>query len=332
MTPDDSTTAREQFFDRLAALSAHEFESFVVDLFSATDLYRNIRREVRFGAVRVDLVADFVGAEHDARMAVVEIKKSALGSADLVKSEVQRRAVIKQQCPKAEYVLVISGRLTSQAKRLADKLNMVVWDPVNLWEMAPPSVLQQLALAKPPAASASSLQKGAQLQQTLLEIQAGEVDAPKYQTWVRDVLEYLFVPPLGPVHYEDSDADRRNRRDVILENWASDPFWALLRTGYHADMVVIDAKNYSDSLKKQPVLDISHYLKRHGCGLFGILVSRKGVGAAGVHAIREQWIASRKLIVCLADSDILQMLDAKDSGARAEPLLQRKIADFRKDL
>lgn len=96
--------------------------------------------------------------------------------------------------------------------------------------------------------------------------------------------------------------------------------------------IVIDAKNYIDTLSKRPILDVSHYLKPYGCGMFAIIVSRKGNGEAADHAAKEQWIGSKKLIISLSDEDLENMLHWKLTGAPVEEALKNKISEFRMSL
>ena len=119
---------------------------------------------------------------------------------------------------------------------------------------------------------------------------------------------------------------------MIFENSAVDGFWSQIRNTYSAHYVVADAKNYGAPLKKQPVLDIAHYLKPYGCGLFGLLVSRKGAGLSALHAIREQWIGGQKLIVVLSDSELEEMINIKADGGKPEEVIRKAIADFRMSL
>ncbi|MFT3768466.1 MAG: hypothetical protein QM820_23710 [Minicystis sp.] len=79
-------------------------------------------------------------------------------------------------------------------------------------------------------------------------------------------------------------------------------------------------------------MDIAHYLKHYGCGLFGILVTRLGAGQPGLHAIKEQWIASKKMIVVLKDDDMRAMLDQKARGGEPEEIIRKKVGEFRMHL
>jgi hypothetical protein len=105
-----------------------------------------------------------------------------------------------------------------------------------------------------------------------------------------------------------------------------------IRDAYSAHYIVVDAKNYEEPLDKRPVLEIAHYLKSYGCGLFGMLVSRRGASEAGMPAIREQWIGAQKMIVVIDDNQVHEMLRIKSEGGAPEEILRNMIATFRMSL
>ncbi len=105
--------------------------------------------------------------------------------------------------------------------------------------------------------------------------------------------------------------------------------WAYFRTRYQADYVVIDAKNYSGSIKKDEVLQIANYLQRHGLGLFALIFTRVEPDAQLLYILREQWVLHDKMIVILSDSDVKQMLTNKKTGTDPAELIRQKIEDFR---
>jgi hypothetical protein len=84
-----------------------------------------------------------------------------------------------------------------------------------------------------------------------------------------------------------------------------------LRERYGADHVVVDAKNYTDEVKKAEVLQLANYLSLQGPGHFGFLVTRKGADTSALATRREQWAMHSKMILVLNDDDIKQMLKAK---------------------
>ena len=79
---------------------------------------------------------------------------------------------------------------------------------------------------------------------------------------------------------ELSDDVGTNRRDIVLPNYADQGFWAFVRGRYCADFIIVDAKNHSSPVGKEEVLQVLNYLKRHGAGLLGIVVSRFGPDAS----------------------------------------------------
>jgi hypothetical protein len=106
-------------------------------------------------------------------------------------------------------------------------------------------------------------------------------------------------------------------------------YWSFLRTNYHAHFVVADAKNYVRRVTKKEALQIANYLKLHGAGLFGLILSRKGSDKGCNLTLREQWIVHQKMVIVLKDSDVEQMLDAKSNGRPPEEIIRQKIEDFR---
>ncbi|MCB0906160.1 MAG: hypothetical protein KDB63_03460 [Nocardioidaceae bacterium] len=167
------------------------------------------------------------------------------------------------------------------------------------------------------------------LRQRLQAVPSGTGGWFAYQAWCRDVLEFLFHPPLNAPAYESSTQNRHNRRDIVLPNYAEFGYWRFLRSHYGADYVVVDAKNSGSHVKKADVLQLANYLSSHGAGLFGLIMCRKGVDTAAQWTIREQWTMHRKLIVSLNDEDVLQLLEAKRSDTEPEALIRQKIEDFR---
>ena len=233
------------------------------------------------------------------------------------------------------FVLACSAPLTARARTTAEAAGIEVWDPPKLLQLAPDAVIRQhLGLSAKGAIDTdqATRAKCATLTQSLAETTPGQESWASYQRLAADTMRFLFCPPLGHPLEELSDADSRNRRDMILENGAPDGFWAQVRTIYDAHYVVVDAKNYKSPLKKGPILHVAHYLKPHGCGMFGIIFSRVGAGPAGQHAVREQWIASKKMIIVLNDSDAKEMLRLKAEASDPEELLRRRIAEFRLSL
>ncbi|GHG39070.1 hypothetical protein [Streptomyces zaomyceticus] len=154
-------------------------------------------------------------------------------------------------------------------------------------------------------------------------------DWHNYQKLCQEIAEFLFCPPLSKTLWERRNFSDVNRRDIILPNYAPDGLWQYLRTRYQADYVVIDAKNYKESIKKEEILQIANYLQRSGVGLFALIFTRPEPDPRLLYTLREQWVLYEKLIIVLSDADVQQMLSDKKAGTDPAELIRQKIEDFR---
>jgi hypothetical protein len=321
------------FQDWLISIGGMRFERFVLNLIAGSGRFQRIQENPVIEGHQVDIeawdISEIAGAE--ARW-LFEIKHRPTIPKDVMQHiALVGRIAVLSGIGHTHFVLVIPGRLTAAASESARTSHIEVWDAAVLFKLATPEILSKYLGETSPVVDAPTLEenKGEALSESLRSLPTGRPHAEAYQRLSSEVLEFLFCPPLEAPRYEMPDAARRNRRDMIFENATIDGWWAFLRETYSAHYVVVDAKNYTLPLKKQPVLDIAHYLKAYGCGLFGMLVSRKGPGDAARHAIGEQWIGDKKMIVVLSDDDILEMLRMKVEGGRPEEVIRGRIAEFR---
>ncbi|UCE19777.1 MAG: restriction endonuclease [Gemmatimonadota bacterium] len=322
--------------DALRDIGWREFESFVVDALCAMDRFSDIRHNSVMGGHQIDVVAE----EKDPLSStpvrwLFEIKawKRRIG-----REVIERLHFLSQSLGGSPHgqrvVLVCNIPPTKSAAMMARQFGIEIWDPLKLIELVPSQVLQKYFGSDASSAlpDRESETKTRAFHESLSKLRPGRNDWFSYQRLVSEMFEYLFCPPLESPRDEVPDADARNRRDIILENGAPDGFWSRLRTTYAADFVVVYAKNYVAPLKKTPILDVAHYLKPHGCGMFAIIASRSGAGPSAIHAVREQWIASRKMILVLDDQNLKDMIDLKQEAGDPEDLLRRHIAEFRMSL
>lgn len=235
--------------------------------------------------------------------------------------------------PNSKLLIVSTSGYTRSAIEKAERSGMFLWGLNELYSLYcnnPP----ELTTPEPPLVVENEglVGKSEALKNALNGIEPGKKNWSKYQSLVVDILEFILCPPLESPRVELADSDKRNRRDIIFENSSSDGFWRVVRDIYQGHYIVVDAKNYTNTLSKRPVLDISHYLKPYGCGMFSIIISRKGYGAAGKHAAKEQWIGNRKMIIALSDDDLVKMLDLKKQGLSPEEVIKNHISEFRMSL
>lgn len=324
----------EEFQTKSQSIDALLFPKFVYDVLEATEGFDSVQFSPSGGNIHWDLGAikhDTSFGEGTKYFFLVKCPGRPLNVMDINEVVGRQYYLHEHVDPTARFVLVTSGVLTSSARQEANDSSINIWDSSYLARHAPKSVVQYyFGEAVEIGKEEQSTQRKAEALIELLNTTAtGNGNAQAYQRLVRNILEFVFCPPLDLTGYEVSDRARRNRRDIILGNNATDGFWARLRSEHSAHVIVVDAKNHGNILTKRPVIDVSHYLKPYGCGMFALIVSRKGPGPAAEHATREEWIGQRKMIVVLSDSDLKEMVRLRADGGQPESILQAKIMEFR---
>lgn len=256
-----------------------------------------------------------------------------MGETHVIDTFYRKLQDLQQTEHNSKLLVVSTSGYTKGAIAKAKNVGVFLWGPKELYDLYCNNPIEMSILEPIRSTEDSGLSgKANALKAALTGIESGKANWSKYQSLIVDILEFLLCPPLEAPKVELADSDKRNRRDIIFENSLSEGFWHIVRDIYQGYYIVVDAKNYIDPLNKRPVLDISHYLKPYGCGMFSIITSRKGYSSAGKHAAKEQWIGNKKMIVSLSDDDLLKMLDFKKEGVPSEDVIKKYISDFRMSL
>jgi hypothetical protein len=258
---------------------------------------------------------------------VSDLAKQLRAAADRYEHEARRGG----RTGRPELVAAVSGVLAQHKLMTAQREDIQVWDGRYLRRQA-----QQLGIHVPYFVAVPEEEESPEaklptheLIRRLEAIAPGRNDAAAYEKWCEDVLNFLFCPPLNPPITQSSNDSRSNRRDLILPNYATRGFWHYMGNRYHADAVVAEAKNLVSPVDKSAVLQLANYLSQHGTGLFGMLLTRRGLNASAEWTRREHWVLHNKMIIGLDDGNMRQMLDSKLAGNDPFEMIRQKIEDFR---
>ncbi len=179
---------------------------------------------------------------------------------------------------------------------------------------------------------------------------AGKLGWVEYENITYSILQYLFCT------YQDSEMslnqfydiakidekdtflfqDRTQHgfeiRDIIMPNFATKGFWKYIGEKYKGDLIVVDCKNYTEAIKKHEILTVANYINEKGCGLFALICTRVEISDSARNAVKNQWIHANKMILCLTDNDLIQMLGDKERGVDPANTIKTKLYAFRKDI
>lgn len=315
----------------------YEFVSFLSELLRNNPSYKDVQQEPLLGIetrYRADLIVERL-KQRKSETLLIECKSYLTTNTARVKNIIVQLQKYREVYGDCRLVLAIPASFQERDLLAFENSNIEVWDLSYIahkfskqLDDATPGYYKTLLLTY--LARPSKVTREQELLSLLSSCVPGKADCYVYQSLVGDILEHLFTPPLGKPIPELSDKSLANRRDFIMPNYTDKGFWAFMREKYVADYIVIDAKNYTRKVRKSEVLQVANYLKLHGAGLFGLIVSRKGGDASGCeHTLREQWLVNQKMIIVLDDEDIIAMLMAKSDGRLPEDVLGQKIERFR---
>jgi hypothetical protein len=230
-----------------------------------------------------------------------------------------------------DLLAVFPGVLSRTKRETSRRGEVEIWDGRDLQRQARLLDIRVPAFvaAHEGEETAEDREPAEELAGRLADINPGRPDALAYEKWCEDVLNFLFCPPLNSPIVQQRDDIGANRRDLIMPNYATRGFWHFMRNHYGASYVVAGAKNSASPLNKLAVLQLANYLSRHGTGLFGILLTRRGLNESAKWTRREHWVLHDKMIIGLDDEDMQQMLLTKLAGNNPADLIQQRIEDFR---
>lgn len=310
-----------------------EYVQYLNDIILKNNNFRNPEIEVALNDTkyRADLITQRKAGNKWEKI-LIEVKVIPTFTELRLREIIEQLKLFKKYSKDHKIALAFPGILTNKDNALLQKEGIEVWD-INYIST---NFAKEIASTPHPLFQALFTSKNYvaehdKLIMDLKSINAGRKDKDwsKYQKHIEKILDYLFGSVLSSPITELSDHFKINRRDFILRNYAETGFWAHIRTRYLADYIVLDAKNYTKKVTKKEILQISNYLKVHGAGLFGIIVSRNGSDNGSYYTCREIWAMDKKLVIVLDDNDIIKMIIAKASTNNPEEIIRQKIEQFR---
>lgn len=310
-----------------------ELVNYLHEIITKNKNFRKLKHEVSLAETRyrADLIVERKKGTSWENL-LIEVKSNPTFTEIRLREVIAQIKLFSQYVKAHKLAFVFPGILPDKDNALLQREGIEVWDInyiASTFEKeiseTPHPIFQALFAATPYIAAHDKL---------ILELKAiktGKEDGvwSKYQNHIKKILEYLFGSVLSSPISESSDHFKINRRDFILRNYAETGFWAHLKNRYLADYIVLDAKNYSKKVTKKEVLQIANYLKVHGAGLFGIIISRNGGDNGSYYTCREIWAMDKKLVLVLNDDDIFKMIIAKASSNDPEEIIRQKIEQFR---
>lgn len=302
--------------------------NYLAILISHHPEFKNINQEVQLGSdssMRADIIADGVGGDRY----IIEVKSMLAYAPSRTDGLLMMLSHYKSLQPSSKIVFAFPGLFSESLLDMFSSQGIIVWDQKVIASKFKEQIIDNPhPLFSQLFGAPISTRDEDKLSIELSKIRPGKEDWYKYEKLISRILDFLFSKTLSTPITNRSTNNQVNRRDIILPNYCEHGFWKHLRSRYNADYIVVDAKNYDGLVSKGDILQISNYLKLHGTGLFGLIITRHGEDNGSLITRKDHWTVNNKLIIVLNDDDLKAML----SSNHPEEIIKQRIEDFRLDL
>ena len=165
------------------------------------------------------------------------------------------------------------------------------------------------------------------------ELPAGHANWSEYEDLCEEILNFCFVPPLLEGEKRLATLGGLHRRDLLYPiPHDVDGFWAYVKNAYSSLSLIVECKNYSDPISPNEVVITSKYFGAKKLGTFGIIVSRKGPDTNCLKQQIQYWQEEGKMIVCLSDVDLKDMIVLKLKEKDPQTVLDRQVRKLRESI
>ncbi len=186
-----------------------------------------------------------------------------------------------------------------------------------------------------------SKERAIELESQIKSCRAGKKYFHDYELLCKDILGYLFVPPLKGVEPQITNFSGTQRRDFILSNPGyGHSFWKKIYDHDKSKYVLFDAKNNVEGVSSENLNQIVGYLQQ-SIGNVGIILCRRlpGLSSKSSHGkLTMKSLIKRlveiynkqnnKIILVVTDEDIIKMLKIKSEGKNPAHILERLYDSF----
>ena len=159
--------------------------------------------------------------------------------------------------------------------------------------------------------------KGNMLIQRLKHCARGKESWSEYEMIGKEIFDYLFMDDFLNYSSElqSTTDDGLCRRDLVINNtpFGVNSIWGILQQRYNSMLIVVDFKNYQESLSPSTLYVPTKYLNKQ-TGNFGIIFTREDLNEAAQKEQLRLVSTEEKVLLSFSDNDLISMLEEKKVG------------------
>lgn len=285
-----------------------------------------------FGKEAYQSKVDFVFEQNDKRIYFdLKYYSSNIIPVEKLDEACKKLAPLKE---KGIPVLVIVNEVSAELKdRCPEKFGVSVWDIENLlWVLGEFIDIKNEFIAlldyaiehivpKPPKPamlkkSSKSRSQKPNLRERLLQIAPGIEHFSQYKSVCIDVFKYVLGDYLTLWKRKEPSNNRLYRFDLCckIKEGANHDFFDTVKHYFNTKYIVFKFKNHKDKITQKDIYTTEKYLYEKALRKVAIIISRSGADEHALQAAKGSLRENGKLILCLSDNSLLEMINIKVGG------------------
>lgn len=157
------------------------------------------------------------------------------------------------------------------------------------------------------------------LKERLRRIKPGKEEYQQYEELCVEILKYVMGDYLTLWNVQEKTDNGMYRFDLCckIKNGVDEDFFNTVRQYFNTKYIVFEFKNYNDQITQKEIYTTEKYLYEKALRRVAVIISRKGASDSALAAARGSLRETGKLILCLSDDDLMDLIDMKDKNEQS---------------
>ncbi len=257
----------------------------------------------------------------------------------LMKQNLQKlcsRLSKKERPDGGSLILVVANIVSDEIKKSCKaEFGIFIWDIRNLlWLFEEISVIkneliallnysvESIDLERPvPPVFDNSEEKteNCSLKEKLQRVKPGLEQYQQYEDVCVEILKYVLGDYLTLWDVQEKTNNGMYRFDLCckIKSGTNQDFFNMVQQYFNTKYIVFEFKNYNEQITQKEIYTTEKYLYEKALRRVAVIISRKGADENALAAARGSLRETGKLILCLSDKDIMDLIDIKDKNEQS---------------
>lgn len=133
------------------------------------------------------------------------------------------------------------------------------------------------------------------------------------------ILKYVLGDYLTLWNVQEKTNNGMYRFDLCckIKSGTKQDFFNMVQQYFNTKYIVFEFKNYNEQITQKEIYTTEKYLYEKALRRVAVIISRRGADENALTAARGSLRETGKLILCLSDKDIMDLIDIKDKNEQS---------------